>query len=208
MSIVSGTGAVHLTDDVRSAVVAVSKRYNFTTTSASDNSSLFVPFCTLKFVDGKPCLTIDTVSATTPVSSSSSDSGSEVAAATWESLVASLPRDQCRMAVAQVPWRAHADGVVRSRLVFILWAPEATEATYRQVRQQFHALLSLLEQVYSPLISRPREEFLAAAQKGKLRKVLFKMARKSVCDVRDYLNDVAPKKLAAWMRLATVTHRP
>lgn len=82
------------------------------------------------------------------------------------------------------------------------------EATYRQVRQQFHALLSLLEQVYSPLISRPREEFLAAAQKGKLRKVLFKMARKSVCDVRDYLNDVAPKKLAAWMRLATVTHRP
>jgi hypothetical protein len=50
-----------------------------------------------------------------------------------------------------------------------------------------------------------REEFLAAAQRSKLRKVLFKMARKSVCDVRDYLNDVAPKKLAAWMRLAAVT---
>jgi hypothetical protein len=138
MSIVSGTGAVHLTDDVRSAVVAVSKRYNFTTTSACDNSSLFVPFCTLKFVDGKQsCLTVDTVSATTPVSSSSSDSGSEVVAATWESLVASLPRDQCRMAVAQVPWRAHADGVVRSRLVFILWAPEATSTKERMVASMF-----------------------------------------------------------------------
>jgi hypothetical protein len=46
-----------------------------------------------------------------------------------------------------------------------------------------------------------REEFLAAAQKCKFRKVLFKMARKSVRDVRGYLNEVEPKKLVAWMRL-------
>ena len=141
MSIVSGTGAVHLTDDVRSAVAAVSKRYDFTSAMHGD-SPLFVPFCTLKFVDGKQsCLTIDTLSATTPASSSSSssasDSGGDVAAATWESLVASLPRDQCRMAVAQVPWRAHADGVVRSRLVFILWAPEATSTKERMVASMF-----------------------------------------------------------------------
>ncbi|ELR24864.1 uncharacterized protein ACA1_175390 [Acanthamoeba castellanii str. Neff] len=55
------------------------------------------------------------------------------------SLVASLPRDQCRMAVAQVPWRAHADGVMRSRLVFILWAPDATSTKERMVGE--HGLI-------------------------------------------------------------------
>jgi hypothetical protein len=137
MSIVSGTGAVRLTDGVRSAVAAVSKRYDFT--SSGDGLPLFVPFCTLKFVDGKQSsLTIDTLSATTPASSSSlSDSGSEVVAATWESLVASLPRDQCRMAVAQVPWRAHSDSVVRTRLVFLLWAPDSTSTKERMMASMF-----------------------------------------------------------------------
>jgi hypothetical protein len=41
------------------------------------------------------------------------------------------------MAVAQVPWRAHADGVMRSRLVFILWAPDSTSTKERMVASMF-----------------------------------------------------------------------
>jgi hypothetical protein len=118
MSIVSGTRAVKLTDDVRSAVVAVSRRYDFgssTCTSDSTSTSPIVPFCILKFVAGtESTLTVDTL-ATLPEGD---------LPATWDSLVASLPRDQCRMVLAQVPWRAHSDGVVRTRPIFILWAPQ------------------------------------------------------------------------------------
>jgi hypothetical protein len=133
MSIVSGTGAVHLTNDVRDAVAAVSRRFDFSSASTastadSDGSSpRVVPFCTLKLVDGSQCtFTTDVVSST--------DDG---VPATWESLVASLPRDRCRMAVAQVPWRAHADGVMRSRQVFILWAPDSTSTKERMVASMF-----------------------------------------------------------------------
>jgi hypothetical protein len=129
MSLVSGTGAVHLTNDVRDAVAAVSRRFDFSATaSTADSSSRVVPFCTLKLVDGsQSTFTIDVVS--------SCDDGG--VPATWESLVASLPRDRCRMAVAQVPWRAHADGVVRSRQVFILWAPDSTSTKERMVASMF-----------------------------------------------------------------------
>ena len=131
MSLVSGTGAVHLTNDVRDAVAAVSRRFDFssasTAASADSSSPRVVPFCTLKLVDGsQSTFTIDVAS--------SSDDG---VPATWESLVASLPRDRCRMAVAQVPWRAHADGVMRSRQVFILWAPDSTSTKERMVASMF-----------------------------------------------------------------------
>ncbi|ELR16324.1 Cofilin/tropomyosin-type actin-binding protein [Acanthamoeba castellanii str. Neff] len=135
MSIVSGTGAVRLTEDVHSAVLAVSRRYDFDASSSdSESTPLFVPFCTLKLVDGsQSTFTIDVSSSTTP--HSSADAGA--VPATWESLVASLPRDQCRMAVAQVPWRAHSDSVVRTRLVFLLWAPDSTSTKERMMASMF-----------------------------------------------------------------------
>ena len=134
MSIVSGTGAVRLTEDVHSAVLAVSRRYD-ASSSDSESTPLFVPFCTLKLVDGsQSTFTIDVASSTTP-HSSGADAG--VVPPTWESLVASLPRDQCRMAVAQVPWRAHSDSVVRTRLVFLLWAPDSTSTKERMVASMF-----------------------------------------------------------------------
>ena len=134
MSIVSGTGAVRLTEDVHSAVLAVSRRYD-ASSSDSESTPLFVPFCTLKLVDGsQSTFTIDVASSTTP-HSSGADAG--VVPPTWESLVASLPRDQCRMAVAQVPWRAHSDSVVRTRLVFLLWAPDSTSTKERMLASMF-----------------------------------------------------------------------
>jgi hypothetical protein len=119
MSIISGTIAVKLTNDVRSAVVAVSHRYDFgsltCTADSTSTSPTFVPFCILKFVAGtESTLTVDTL-ATLPKAD---------LPATWDGLVASLPRDQCGMVLAQVPWRAHSDGVVRTRPIFILWAPQ------------------------------------------------------------------------------------
>jgi hypothetical protein len=83
----------------------------------------------LKFLSGaESTLTVDTV-ATEPKTvqlsgSVSDDNDDDAVPATWESLMASLPQDQCRMALAQVPWRAHSDGVVRTRAVFILWTPQ------------------------------------------------------------------------------------
>jgi hypothetical protein len=46
--------------------------------------------------------------------------------ATWESLVVSLPCNQCCMAVAQVLWCVHSDSVVCMCLVFLLWVPNLT----------------------------------------------------------------------------------
>jgi hypothetical protein len=134
MLIISGTGAVKLTDDVRTAVAAVSRRYHFgSSTRASDSitststttSEPFVPFCMLKFVSGaESTLTVDTVATKPKTSQLDGSADDDAVQATWESLMASLPRDQCRMALAQVPWRAHSDGVVRTRAVFILWTPQ------------------------------------------------------------------------------------
>ncbi|ELR24871.1 uncharacterized protein ACA1_175460 [Acanthamoeba castellanii str. Neff] len=42
-------------------------------------------------------------------------------------------KDVVRITSPEVPWRAHADGVMRSRLVFILWAPDATSTKERMV---------------------------------------------------------------------------
>jgi hypothetical protein len=138
MSIVSGSGAAKLTDDVRTAVLAISRRFDFaaTATTADDHDpdSTFVPFCVIKLVEGsQSTFTLDTVSAITNLHHHhdvpSTSTSAKSVPATWASLVASLPSEQCRMAVAQVPWRAHSDGVVRSRLVFLLWAPDFGPST-------------------------------------------------------------------------------
>jgi hypothetical protein len=139
MSIVSGSGAAKLTDDVRTAVLAISRRFDFaTTTDDHDADSTFVPFCVIKLVEGsQSSFTLDTVSAITnhhqhdapSTTTTATSTSAKSVPATWASLVASLPSEQCRMAVAQVPWRAHSDGVVRSRLVFLLWAPDFGPST-------------------------------------------------------------------------------
>jgi hypothetical protein len=142
MSIVSGSGAAKLTDDVRAAVLAISRRFDFaataTTTDDHDADSTFVPFCVIKLVEGSQSIfTLDTVSAITnnnhdhdaPSTTAATSTSPKSVPATWASLVASLPSEQCRMAVAQVPWRAHSDGVVRSRLIFLLWAPDFGPST-------------------------------------------------------------------------------
>jgi hypothetical protein len=118
-SIVSGSGAARVTDDVRQAVLAISRRQDLNANSASGDD--VVPFCVLKFVEGsESTLAIDILST---LGDDQADDHHQRVPSTWDQLVASLPRDQCRMALAQVPWTAHSDNVTRSRLVFILWAP-------------------------------------------------------------------------------------
>jgi hypothetical protein len=129
MSIVSGTGTVHLTEDVHSAMLAISCQYD-TSSSNSELMPLFVPFCTLKLVNSsQSTFTVDVTSST------STDTGA--VPLTWESLVASLPGDQCCMAMAQVPWCTHTDGVVCMWLVFLLWAPNSTSTKEHMLASMF-----------------------------------------------------------------------
>jgi len=132
MSIISGTGAVHLTKDVHSAMLAVTSN---TSSFDSGSTPLFMPFCTLKLVDGsQSTFTIDVALTMTP-HPSRADAGA--VPPTWESLVVSLPCDQCCMAVAQVLWRAHSDSVVCTWLVFLLWAPDSTSTKEHMLVSMF-----------------------------------------------------------------------
>jgi hypothetical protein len=111
------------------AVLVVSCWYD-ASSSDSDLTPLFVPFCTLKLVNGsQSTFTINVTSST------STDAGA--VPTTWESLVASLPHNQCRMAMAQVLWHVHSNSIVHTQLVFLLWVPDLMLTKERMLASMF-----------------------------------------------------------------------
>jgi hypothetical protein len=124
ISIQSPSGAVKLTEALCAAVKSVARRQPIGSGSGGDDEvdRLPVPFAVFKFVEGAE-VTLDVETLADNGEHDQDNDHESKAKATWESLVASLPREGCRMAAVQVPWRAHSDNVVRYRLVFVLWTP-------------------------------------------------------------------------------------
>jgi hypothetical protein len=114
---------VKLTEAVRDAVKSVSRRQQSNHHLEADASDVPIRFAVFKFVEGaEATLDVETLMA--------DDDNNE---GTWGALVASLPRDGCRMAAVQVPWRSNSDGVVRWRLVFVLWTPSSGTTTKQRM---------------------------------------------------------------------------
>lgn len=83
--------------------------------------------CTLRLVSDSLC------DAGSSFAHASSDQSTPNAESQWNNMVAELPHDQCAFFIANFDYVADSDGVRRSKVLAILWAPSSAPAKQKML---------------------------------------------------------------------------
>lgn len=91
-------------------------------------------FCTFKLI-GEGTIDIDVVS---PSETTEAPAKEEQ----WARFVAAFPHDECRYGLSTFPFTSQSDGVTRSKMVYVTWAPGACKVKDRMLLSVFVKVVS------------------------------------------------------------------